>query len=149
MNQKIIQRAIELINSKAGFKDEFWVAGYAALSLIDENGYPSATTFTCAQADGISTLTFGSSIGRGYDVRIAKNNKACVCFNSQNYTINLVGTIEALTDVETKNNFWIPNTAMNNHWSGPDDPNLMVLRFTTKRFTIFFSNDGSYEASTI
>jgi len=149
MNQEIIKRAEALINAKAGFKDEFGMEGYAALSLIDANGYPSATTFAIAQADGINWLTFGTSLGRGYDERIGKNNKACVCINSDAYTINLVGTVEARTDIETKKATWIPNSAMDNHWSGPDDPNMLVLRFTTERYTIFFADDGSYAADTL
>jgi hypothetical protein len=31
--------------------------GYAALALIDENGYPTASTLTIAKADGINMDT--------------------------------------------------------------------------------------------
>jgi len=150
MSQEIIARASELINARAGFKDEFGMEGYAALSLIDEKGYPSATTFAIIKSDGINWLTFGTGIeGRPYAARINKNNKACVCINSSKYTINLVGTVEALTDLDTKKANWIPNTAMDNHWSGFDDSNMLVIRFTTERFTIFFSDDGSYLSENI
>jgi len=149
MSQEIITRASKLINSKTGYKDEGGMMGYAALSLIDENGHPSATTFAIVKADGINWLTFNTGTGREYAKRISKNNKACVCINSSEYTINLVGTVEALTDLETKKDMWIPNSAMDNHWSGPEDPQLLVLRFTTERYTIFFADDGSYAADTL
>ena len=71
-----------------------------------------------------------------------------MCINSSKYTINLVGTVEALTDVETKKANWIPNSAMDNHWSGFDDPQMLVLRFTTERYSIFF-DDGSYLSENI
>ena len=147
MNKNIIARASEIINSKTSFVGA-GMDGYAALSLIDENGYPSATTFVIVKADGINWLTFATGVeGRPYANRISKNNKACVCINSSTYTINLVGRVEALTDIETKKAHWLPEWA--NHWSGPDDPNMLVLRFTTERYTITFIDDDSYASETI
>ncbi|MCL2854333.1 MAG: hypothetical protein FWE21_01785 [Defluviitaleaceae bacterium] len=145
MSEKAIERASQLINSKAGYANGGME--FATLSLIDESGYPSATTFTIAQADGINWMTFGTGlVGRPYAGRIAKNNRACVCINAKGYAINLVGTIEALTDSKAKEDFWIEDTAMENHWSGPDDPQLLVLRFATQRYTIFFVDNGDYAA---
>ena len=140
---KIIAKANEIINSRTGYVGG-GMEGHAALSLIDEDGYPSATTFALVKADGINWITFATSTeGRPYAARISKNNKACVCINSSKYTINLVGTVEALTDMETKKANWLPNTGMESHWSGYEDPTMLVLRFTTKRYSIFF-DDGSY-----
>jgi len=148
MNQEIIKRASELINSKAEYKTGD-MEGYAALSLIDENGYPSATTFCITRADGINWLTFNTATDRPYAKRISKNNKACVCINSSAYTINLVGTAEALTDPETRKENWLPIMDGGPHWSGPDDPTLLILRFTTERYTITFADDGSYAAGNL
>ena len=150
MNQETIKRAGELINSKAGYKDGKGMSGYAALSLIDDNGYPSATTFAITKADGINWLTFNTAVdGRPYAERISKNNKACVCINSPAYTINLVGTAEALTDIETKKENWLPIMDNMPHWSGADDPQLLIIRFTTERYTIFFADDGNYIAGNL
>jgi len=148
MNQEVIARAAELINSKAEYKTG-GMEGYAALSLIDDNGYPSATTFCITKADGINWLTFNSALDRPYAERISKNNKACVCINSSAYTINLVGTAEALTDIETKKENWLPMFNDGVHWSGPDDPQLLIIRFTTERYTITFADDGSYAAGSL
>ena len=139
MSQEIVTRASELINSKTGYVWE----GYASLSLIDENGYPSAATFAIVRADGINWITFATRTSRAYAKRISKNNKACVCINSSEYNINLVGTVEALTDIETKKDMWIPNTAMEQLWSGLDDPDLLILRFRTERYSLWFKEDWS------
>ena len=148
MSQEIIKRASELINSKAEYRTGD-MEGYAALSLIDDNGYPSATTFCITRADGINWLTFNTATDRPYAQRISKNNKACVCINSSAYTINLVGTVEACTDMKTKKENWLPIFEGGPHWSGVDDPTLLILRFTTQRYTITFADDGSYAAGNL
>jgi len=149
MNQEVIKKAEELINSMSEYKLG-GMEGYAARSLIDENGYPSATTFCITKADGIKWLTFNTATNdRPYAARIAKNNKACVCINSDKYTINLVGTVEACTDMETKKENWFDFFDGGPHWTGVDDPTLLILRFTTERYTITFADDGSYAAGTI
>jgi len=148
MNQEAIKRANELINSMAEYKMG-GMDGYAALSLIDENGYPSTTTFCITKADGINWLTFNTATDRPYAKRISKNNKACVCINSSAYTINLVGTAEALTDMETKKENWLPFFDGSPHWTGVDDPTLLILRFKTERYTITFADDGSYAAGNL
>jgi len=149
MNQEIVKRASELINAKAEYR-EGGMGGYAALSLIDENGYPSATTFCITKADGINWLTFNTATDRPYAKRISKNDKACVCINSGAYTINLVGTAEALTDIESKKENWLPLMDHMPHWSGPDDPTLLIIRFTTQRYTIQFTDDpGNYAAGNL
>ena len=148
MSEKIVARASELINSMTEYKLS-GMKGYAALSLIDENGYPSATTFCITRADGINWMTFNTATDRPYTARINKNNKACVCINSDEYTINLVGTAEALTDMETKRENWLPFFDDGVHWTGVDDPTLLILRFTTERYTITFADDGSYTAGNV
>jgi len=146
MNQEVVKRAEALINSMAEYKLG-GMEGYAALSLIDDKGYPSATTFCITRADGIKWLTFNTALDRPYAERIRKNNKACVCINSSGYTINLVGTAEALTDLKSKKENWLEFFNDGTHWSGVDDPQLLIIRFTTERYTIQFADDfGNYAA---
>ncbi|MCL2841412.1 MAG: pyridoxamine 5'-phosphate oxidase family protein [Defluviitaleaceae bacterium] len=146
MSQEVVNRASEVINSMSEYKSP-GLEGYAALSLIDENGYPSATTFNITKADGIKWLTFNTALDRPYAARIAKNNKACVCINSTAYTINLVGTVEACTDMETKKENWFPFFDDAGHWTGIDDPNLLILRFKTERYTIQFTDNPNHYAA--
>ena len=136
MKQEIITKAEEIIKAKTGYVGD-GMEGYAALSLIDEKGYPTTSTLTIAKADGIKWLTFCTSLGRDSAKRSKNCNRASVCINSSKYNITLVGTIEVLTDLETKKDNWFPIMDDGAHWSGPDDPELCVLRFTTERYSLF------------
>jgi general stress protein 26 len=128
MSQETIAKAGEIIGAKTGYIGG-GMEGYAALALIDENGYPTASTLTIAKADGIKWLTFCTSLSRDSVKRIGKCNRASVCVNSSEYNITLVGTVEVLTDADTKKDMWFP--PMEGQWSGADDPEFCVLRFTT------------------
>jgi len=135
MNQEIIARTEEIISSKTGYIGD-GMEGYATLAVIDENGYPTASTYVIAKADGIKWLTFNTSLGRDIVKRINKNNRASVCINSSEYNITLVGTIEVLTDLETKKDMWF-SPISERHWSSPEDPGYCVLRFNTERYNLF------------
>ncbi|MCL1787136.1 MAG: pyridoxamine 5'-phosphate oxidase family protein [Defluviitaleaceae bacterium] len=140
MTPDAIKRANELITTMAANG-----GGHAAFCTIDENGFPSASTFSIAKAGGIDELYFATGVeGRPYADRLSKNNKACVCINSDTYTLNLVGTVEMLTDLETKQAVWHPQWVA--HWTGPEDPQMLVLRFKTARYTIFFADNEDYAA---
>lgn len=136
MSKEIIAKAGEIINSKTGYVGG-GMEGYAALALIDENGYPTASTLTICKADGIKWLTFCTSLGRDSAKRAGKCNRASVCINTSEYNITLVGTVEVLTDLESKKENWLPVMDDGSHWSGPDDPEFCVLRFKTERYSLF------------
>jgi len=140
MNQEVIAKAEKLIMSKTGYIGD-GMEGYCALALIDEDGYPSASTLTISKADGIKWLTFLSGLGSNKAKRISKCNRGSVCINSSRYSITLVGTLQVLTDPETKNEMW--QELLGAMYSGPDDPEYCVIRFTTERYNIFFDNGES------
>ena len=58
-----------------------------------------------------------------------------MCLNSPTYQISLTGTAEVCTDPETCREMWYEG--LSNHFSGPDDPNFCVIRFTTRRYSLF------------
>ncbi len=128
MNEAVISRAGEIVVQNTG------EASYCVLSLIDLDGYPTASTISAAKADGIHWLTFGTGLNSPKTERIKKCKRASVCFNSPEYNITLVGTIEVLTDPDIKKEMWYGGLA--NHFSGPDDPNYCVLRFETERYNL-------------
>jgi general stress protein 26 len=111
--------------------------GFCSLALLDIHGFPTVSTITPAKADGISWITFDTGLGSTKANRIRKCDKASVCFSSASplYNITLVGTIEILTDAKTKEEMWYKG--MENHFKGPEDPNYCVLRFMTKRYSLF------------
>jgi PhnB protein len=57
-----------------------------------------------------------------------------------------VGTVEILTDPDTKKDMWFPPMA--EMWSGPDDPSYCVVRFTTERYNIFIADSCESEVVT-
>lgn len=129
MNEEIISRAGEIVSQNIG------EAGYCVLALIDLDGYPTASTISAAKVDGINWLTFCTGLNSPKVHRINKCNRASVCFNSAEYNITLVGTIEILTDPEIKKEMWYGG--LTQHFSGPDDPNYCVLRFKTEHYNLF------------
>ena len=130
MNEEIITKAGEIIAQKTGGGNE----GYCVLSLIDKDGFPTSSTISASKADGINWITFCTGLGSDKTNRIEKCNRASVCFAAIDYNISLVGTIEILTDPETKKEMWYKG--LENHFSGPEDPNYCVLRFKTKRYNL-------------
>ncbi len=130
MTNEIINKAGEIVAKKTGGGNE----GYCILSLLDENGFPTASTISASKADGINWITFCTGIGSNKAMRIKSCNRASVCFSSIDHNITLVGTIEILTDLETKKEMWY--NGLNNHFSGPEDPNYCVLRFKTERYNL-------------
>ena len=146
MSELTIAKAEKTIASKTDYVGG-GMGGYAALALIDENGYPTASTLTIAKADGIKWITFATSLDSDKAKRIEKCNRASVCINSSEYNISLVGTIEVLTDDESKRANWLP--PMSEMWSGHDDPGFCVLRFKTERYNFFFADDCSEAKGTI
>lgn len=127
MNEVAIQKAAEIIARNTG------ETSYCVLALIDLDGYPTASTISVSKADGIRQITFCTGFGPKTD-RIRQSNRACVCFNSPEYNITLVGTIEVLTDPEVKRDMWYGGLA--NHFTGPEDPGYCVLRFQTERYNL-------------
>lgn len=134
MNKKetILARAAEIIAKRTVRHDK---DSYGTLITIDPDGSPVPTTISPSRSEGINWITFCTGRGAPSPVRLGRNNKAAVCLNSPTYHISLTGTAEVCTDMETCREMWYEGLA--NHFSGPDDPNLCVIRFTTRRYSLF------------
>ena len=145
MSQEAIKRAEEIVMSKTEYIGA-GMEGYCTLALIDEEGYPTASTLSISKADGIKWITFLSGVKSNKAKRISKCNRGSVCINSSKYNITLVGTLEVLTDPKTKHEMW--QEPLGNMYSGPDDPEYCVIRFNTERYNVFF-DDGQSAAGTL
>ena len=125
MNMDLIKKAGEIIPHQN-----------CALALFDLQDYPTASTITVAKNDGIKWITMCTGLCSNKVQRIKKNNKASLCFGSEQlYNITLVGTIEILTDPDIKKEMWYEG--LEHHFNGAEDPNYCVLKFTTKRYNLF------------
>jgi len=133
MSKEIIAKAGKIVEDNAiqggAFKGQI-----CTLSLIDEDGFPTASVLTPSKADGINSVTLCTML----DCNAAKRSKACnrasICFASTEYCINLVGEVEVITSDDIKREMWYD--ALSAHFTGPDDPNYCVLKLTTKRYKL-------------
>lgn len=128
MNEEIICRAGGIIALNTG------MTTYCTLALIDQDGYPTVSTITASKAEGINLLSFCTSLKSGKVNRILKCKNASVCFNSDEYNITLIGTIDIITDPNVKKEMWYDGLA--NHFNGPQDPDYCVLLFKTERYNL-------------
>ncbi len=130
--ETILAPAAEIIAQRTVRQDK---DSYGTLITIDPDGSPVPTTISPSRSEGINWITFCTGRGASSAVRIAQDNKAAVCLNSSTYHISLTGAAEVCTDPEICREMWYEGLA--NHFSGPDDPNLCVIRFTTQRYSLF------------
>lgn len=128
----ILARAAEIVAQRTVRQDPH---SFGTLITIDADGFPASTTISPSRSDSLRWITFCTGRGAPTPVRLTRNNKAAVCLNAPTYHISLVGTAEVCTDPETCRAMWYEGLA--NHFTGPDDPNLCVIRFTTQRYSLF------------
>ena len=138
MNQDIIAKASKIIE-KNSVQSGDYQGQICTLSLIDAEGFPTTAVMTPSKADGINWLTFGTLLDGNRAKRVAACNRASVCFGTEEYCINLVGEIEIITLPNVKQEMWYDGLAF--HFTGPDDPNYCVLKFTTKRYKLFVDGE--------
>jgi len=139
MSEKAIAKAGEIIKSKTA---EVNMGTGVALSLIDQEGYPTTSTLSISKADGIRQITFGVSLDSNKAKRAKANSHASVCIFDDDYeggayyNITLVGDIEVVTDAQMKKDTWYEG--LEEHFqNGTEDPNYCVLKFTTKRYNLW------------
>ena len=137
MDAKMHEKASQIIKTKGGVN-----FGDASFGVIDESGYPSVSTVSLVKPENISELHFLTNIGGNKEKRVKKNNKAsiCCCFDFNNIT--LVGEAEALIDQETKSKYWQDRFSQMG-FSGETDSNFCVIKFTTKRVSLFIDFEGA------
>ena len=131
MGTKLFEKASQIIKTNGGIN-----FGDAAFGVVDENGYPSVSTISLIKPENISELYFSTNIGGNKEKRIQKNNKASICCRFDFNNLTLVGNAEVLTDQETKNKYWEDRFAQMG-FSGKNDPNWCVIKFVTKRVSLF------------
>jgi uncharacterized glyoxalase superfamily protein PhnB/general stress protein 26 len=154
MNQKIITKAEEIINSKTAAEN---MGAGVTLSLFDHEGYPTTSSISISKADGIRQILFGVGLSSNKGKRAKECSRASVCIFDDNleeesyYNITLVGDVEIVTDPETKKEVWYEG--LEPHFeNGINDPDYCVLRFTTKRYNLFIDFNetitGSFDVQT-
>lgn len=104
----------------------------AMLGTLDEKGYPDIRAMLLSGHDGLETIWFSTNTSSPKVGEIKRDGKACVYFvdNSRFKGLRLSGKAEILTDPESKKGLW--QEWFSNYYSGPDDPDYAMIRFTTE-----------------
>ena len=132
MNANIFEKANQIIRT----------CDSACFGVIDENGYPSVSAVSTIKTENIFEIYFSTNIGSNKEKRLRQNNRASICFNSGGNNITLVGTAEIITDQDTKSRYWLD--WFKYHYAGGEtDPNYVIVKFTTKRVSLWVGNEGA------
>ncbi len=114
----------------------------ATISLIDKDGFPTASTISSIKTIGVHTAWFATGIDTPKVKRIKLNNKASVCYCDGSNNVSLIGTIEIVTDQNLKSDLWV-DWLINHFPSGKTDPNYCLLKFTTNRLSLWVDGKSS------
>ena len=130
MNEKIIEKANAILKKTANVN----------FGVIDESGYPVVMAMSLINPNDISEIYLSTTLDSNKAKCLQKNNKASVCVATTNDNITLVGDVEICTDQETKSKCW-QNWFIEVYPSGETDPNYCVIKFTTKRASLYVGDE--------
>ncbi len=111
----------------------------AALTSINENGYPRTCVMGKAGNDGFSDIYFITSKRsalNGKATHFERNPKASVCYFSGRDSVTLIGSIEFITDRPTRERIW-SEEHRRFFPKGLDDPRFRLLKFHTIEATFW------------
>lgn len=132
MNSNIFAKANQIIKT----------CGIAAIAVIDENGFPSASMVTAIKQENIFEAYFATGINANKTKRLLRDNRASVCYHPGGINITLVGEAEIVTEQEIKSRYWIDGFI--EHFPlGETDPNYCIIKFTTKRVSLWIDNESA------
>jgi len=132
MNKNLVEKANNFIKTRND----------ASFSVLDENGYPSASAIWLMGHDNIAEIYFSTPAGSNKYKRLQKSNKASICTYAEFSTLTLVGEAEILTDQESKTKHW-QEPFIHIYPGGDTDPNYCVIKFTTKRVSLHINHEGA------
>ena len=132
MNTKMFKKANEFIKTRND----------ASFSVLDENGYPSASAVWLIGQENISEIYFSTIVGSNKYKRIQKSNKVSICCYSEFNNLTLVGEAEILTDQEAKTKHW-QEPFIHIYPGGETDPTYCIIKFTTKRVSAHIDHEGA------
>lgn len=107
----------------------------AFISSVDEDGFPNTKAMLAPRKrEGIKTIYFSTNTSSMRVQQYRSNPKACVYFCDKRFFrgVMLVGTMEVLTDAESKEMIWKFGDTLY-YSNGVTDPDYCVLRFTATK----------------
>lgn len=131
MNAKVLEKANQFIQNRTE----------ASFSVIDENGYPSASAVWLINQEDVSEVYFSTIIGSNKYKRLQKNSRASICCYAEFDNLTLVGDAKVLTDQESKSMHW-QEPFIHIYPAGETDPTYCIIKFTTRRISLHIENEG-------
>lgn len=128
----IYQKAAEVIQH----------AGEAYFGVIDESGYPSVSTVSSIKTEGLLKTWYSGGASGNKAKRLARCEKASVCYHVGGDNVTLVGTARVLTDPEIKHALW-QDGFIDHFTEGKDDPEYIVIEFTAQRVSLWVDNESA------
>ena len=122
MSGEMIKKANELLKN----------CNDGSFSVMDENGYPSASAIWLLGQEDIKEIYFSTHIGSNKYKRVQNGGKASINCYSDFHNLTLVGDAVVMTDQETKTKYWQEMFA-HVYPKGDTDPTYCIIKFTTKR----------------
>lgn len=117
------------------------------IASVDENGFPNMKAMLPPRLIEGNCFYFTTNTGSKRAGQYRENNKASIYFYNKgrfHYEgLMLVGTMEVLTDEESKERIWLPTDKLY-YKKGVTDPDYCVLRFTAQngRHYLDFKHDN-------
>ena len=111
----------------------------AALTSVNEKGYPRTCLLSIAKADGFSDIYFVTSKRsdiNGKATHFENNPKASVCYFLDGNSVTLIGNVEFVTDRQIQEAVW-NETDRKFFKKGIDDPKFRLLKFHTIEATFW------------
>lgn len=111
----------------------------AALTSINEKGYPRTCLLSIAKADGFYDIYFVTSKRsdiNGKAVHFEKNPKASVCYFLEGDSVTLIGNAEFIEDKKLQEEIW-NETGRRFLKNGIDDPKFRLIKFHTIEATFW------------
>ncbi len=112
-----------------------------SLASIDENGFPRLVPLSKIKTEGLQTVWFATGTSSEKTKNFEKNNKAGISFFEGGNSIVETGTVEIVTDPETKKALW-QDWFIEHFPKGITDPEYCILKFTGEKATLWI--DGEF-----
>jgi len=106
--------------------------GVSFISSVDGDGFPNTKAMLPPRKrEGINVFYFSTNTSSMRVAQYRENPKACIYFFDKRFFrgVMLVGTVEVLEDVESKEMIWRDGDTMY-YSQGVTDPDYCVIKFT-------------------
>lgn len=108
--------------------------GISFIGSVDESGFPNMKAMLPPRKrEGIRAFWFTTNTSTKRVEQYSANPSACIYFYDKRFFrgVQLIGTMEVLTDAESKEMIWREGDTMY-YSGGVTDPDYCVLRFTAR-----------------